>query len=303
MARPKSGTTLSSIQATLAGEGNSLEALQNAQTEHEYSEIAKVNATEAKTEFVIFKLVNTKKKGRVYIDSINDTIHPETKKVERMRLLAGVDSIWLKDQKDVTEEYARNNRRSLIFEGKLLRIPTYDTAAIEFARLSSHCIDNPKRRTGSKTEFFEWNPKKQAEEALKKQHFMIDAMQKALTVPEEVMKKHALYLNVAFIDEVGFPKTTEAIRRDYALKAQQDPKRFMETFESPLVEISFLVKKALSDSKIDVGRERNKAYWATGKFICSIPPHQTVHEYLVEFASAGSPESRDFLEQLKLTVK
>ena len=137
MARPKGGTTLSSIQSTIAGEGNSLEAIQNAQVEHEYSEIAKVNAAEAKTEFVIFKLVNTKKKGRVYIDCINDTINPNTGKVERMRLLSGVDSIWLKDQKDATEDYAKNNRRSLIFEGKLLRIPTYDTTAIEFARMSS----------------------------------------------------------------------------------------------------------------------------------------------------------------------
>ena len=303
MARPKGGTSLSTIQATFAGEGNSPEALQNAQTEHEYSEIAKVNSTEAASEYVVFKLVNTKKKGRVYIDSINDTINPETGKVERMRLLSGIDKIWLKDQKEVTEEYAKLNRRSLIFESKILRLPAYDTAAIEFARMSSHCIDNPKRRTGSKTEFFEWNPQKQAEEALKKQHFMIDAMQKALTVSEDVMKKHALYLNVSFIDEVGFPKTSESIRRDYALKAQQDPQRFMQTLESPLVEISFLVKKALSDSKIDVGRERNKAYWATGKFICSIPPHQSVHEYLVEFASSPSPESRDFLEHLKLTVK
>lgn len=303
MARPKSGTTLSTIQSTIAGEGNSLDAIQNSQTEHEYSEIAKVNAAEPTTEFVVFKLVNTKKKGRVYIDSINDAYNEESKKVERMRLLAGVESIWLKDQKDVTEDYAKQNRRTLMFEGKILRIPTWDTTAIEFARKCSHCIDNPKRRTGSKTEFFEWNPQKQAEEALKKQHFMIDAMQKALTVSEDVMKKHALYLNVSFIDEVGFPKTSESIRRDYALKAQQDPQRFMQTLESPLVEISFLVKKALSDSKIDVGRERNKAYWATGKFICSIPPHQSVHEYLVEYASAGSPESKDFLEQLKLTVK
>lgn len=303
MPRPKGGTTLSTIQTTIAGEGNSLESIQNAQTEHEYSEIAKADAQEAETEFIVFKLVNTKKKGRVYIDSINDSIHPETGKVERMRLLAGVDAIWLKDQKDVTEDYAKNNRRSLTFEGKILRIPSWDKSAIEFARTCSHCIDNPKRRSGSKTEFFEWNPKKQAEEALKKQHFMIDAMQKALTAPDEVMKKHALYLNVSFIDEVGFPKQIESIRRDYALKAQQDPARFMQTFESPLVEISFLVKKALSDSKIDLGRERNKVYWATGKFICSIPPHQTAHEYLVEYASAGSPESRDFLEQLKLTVK
>ena len=301
MARPKGGTSLSTIQNTILGDSH--EELHKVQTEHEYSEIAKADATETPTEFVVFKLVDTKKKGRVYLDSINDTIHPETKKVERMRLLAGVDSVWLKDQKDVTEEYAKLNRRSLIFEGKILRIPSWDTAAIEFARRASHCIDNPSRRTGSKTEYFEWNPKKQAEEALKKQHFMVDAMQKAFTVPDELMKKHALYLNVSFIDEVGFPKQIESIRKDYALKAQQDPKRFMETLDSPLVEISFLVKKALSDSKIDIGRERNKAYWATGKFICSIPPHQAVHDYLVEFASAGSPESRDFLEQLKLTVK
>jgi hypothetical protein len=303
MAKIKSGTTLSSIQQTLAGEGNSLEDIQNHQTEHEYSEIAKTESVEAPNEFVVFKLVNTKKKGRVYIDSINDNINPETGKVERLRLLSGVDKIWLKDQKDVTEDYAKNNRRSLIFESKILKIPYWDTAAIDFARNCSHFIDNPKRKTGSKTEFFEWNPNKQAEEALKKQHFMVKAMQKAFSVSDEVMKKHALYLNVSFIDEVGFAKQTESIRRDYALKAQQDPQRFMQTLESPLVEISFLVKKALSDSKIDVGRERNKAYWATGKFICSIPPHQAVHDYLVEFASAGSPESRDFLEQLKLTVR
>lgn len=301
MARPKGGTSLSTIQNTMLGDAGV--DLQAVQTESHYSEVAKANAAETPTEFVVFKLVDTKKKGRVYLDAINDTMHPQSGKVERMRLLAGVDSVWLKDQKDVTEDYAKMNRRQLIFEGKILRVPSWDTTAIEFLRLSSHCIDNPKRRTGSKTEFFEWNPKKQAEEALKKQHFMIDAMQKALTVDEETMKKHALYLNVSFIDEVGFAKTSESIRRDYALKAQQDPERFMQTFGSPLVEISFLVKKALSDSKIDLGRERNKAYWATGKFICSIPPHQVAHTYLVEFASAGSPEANDFLEQLKMTVK
>jgi len=303
MSKPKSSTTLSSIQSTMLGQSPTLEQINQAQAENDYSEIAKSNSVEAPNEFVIFKLVNTKKKGNIYVDGINDTINPLTDKVERMRLLSGVDTLWVKDQKDITKEYVDSNRRSLMFEGKILRIPAWDTIAIEYARTCSHCIDNPKRRSGSKMEFFEWNPKKQAEEALKKQHFMIDAMQKALSVPEDIMRKHALYLNVSFIDEVGFPKETASIRRDYALKAQQDPQRFMETYDSPLVEISFLVKKALSDSKIDIGRERNKAFWGTGKFICSIPPHQNVHEYLVEFASAGSPEARDFLEQLRFSIK
>lgn len=301
MARPKGGTSLSTIHASSMSheEKQDFHGLQN---EHEYSEVAKSERQESGNDFVIFKLVNTKKKGRVYIDCINDTLHPETGVVERMRLLSGVNEIWQKDQKHVTEEYAKLNRRSLVFEGKILRIPSWDKAAIEFARKCSHCIDNPKRKSGSKTEFFEWNPKKQAEEALKRQHFKIDAMQKALTCPEEQMRKHALYLNVSFIDEVGMPKTTEAIRRDYALKADQDPQRFMETYDSVLVEISFLVKKALSEGKLDVGRERNKVYWGTGKFICSVAPHQTAHDTLVEFASSNTPDGKEFLEQLKLSV-
>lgn len=271
--------------------------------EQGYSNVALSGAKEQTSEWVIFKLVNTKKRGRVYIDCINDTWNPDTKKVERMRLLSGEQAIWVKDQKHLTEDYIRNNRRTMIFEGKICRVPSYDTAAIEFLRLSSHCIDNPNRKTGSKTEFFEWNPVKQAQEAAKKQMLKIEAMKKAFSVDDEHMKKHALYLGISPIDEVGLPKPIEAMRNEYAMKADLDPKGFMESFESPLVEISFLVKKALNQAKIDVGRERNKAYWATGKFICSIMPHQKPIDSLVELASSNTAEGREFLNELKLATQ
>jgi len=301
MARKPSGATLSHIHETMRSPNP--EENYKEQQEIGYSQIALSNSAQTKDEWVVFKLVNTKKKGRVYIDHINDTIHPETGKVERMRLLSGVDSIWLKDQKNVTEDYAKNNRRSLIFEGKICRIPKYDEAAINFARLSSHCIDNPKRKSGSKQEFFEWNPSKQAEEQKKKQMLKLEAIRKAFEVDENFMKKHALYLGVSPIDEVGFAKSLEAMRNEYAMKADLNPQQFLESFQSPLVEISFLIKKALSQAKIDVGRERNKAYWGTGKFICTILQHQTPLDALIELAASNTAEGREFLTELKLATQ
>lgn len=304
MAKSKSGAT-SLAHLHQSSQPISAEQAYKNEQEEGYSQVALGEASKKaqESEWVIFKLVNTKRKGRVYIDCINDTWNPATGKVERMRLLAGTDKIWVKDQKDLTEDYIRNNRRSLVFEGKICRIPKFDETAIEFLRLSSHCIDNPNRKSGSKTEFFEWNPVKQAEAAAKKQMLKIEAMKKAFSVDDEHMKKHALYLGISPIDEVGLSKPIEAMRNEYAMKADLNPKAFMDSFSSPLVEISFLVKKALNQAKIDIGRERNKAYWATGKFICSILGHQKPIDALIELASSNTAEGKEFLTELKLATQ
>lgn len=272
-----------------------------AETMHSF--LAQQDAVEPQAEYRIFKLINNNKRGRVHIDGIDDVYNPATKKVERVRLVSGVNSIWLKDQKDLTEDYVRQNRRTLIFEDKVLRVPSWDSTAIEFIEVSRHLVDNPNRKTGSKTEFYEWNPQKQAELALKQRHQKVEAMKLAMTVSEDKMRKHALFLGVNFVDELGLPKTPDSLRNDYVLKAEENPSNFMETVESPLVHVSFLVKKAIIDAKIDVGRESGKAYWSTGGFICSIPSHMKPQAYLVEFATSGTRESKEFLEQLEIVVK
>ncbi len=79
----------------------------------------------------------------VHVPGIDDVINPQTGKMERVRLLSGVDTIWLKEQKDVTPEYARNNLRSLSFlrGTKILRIPEWDTTALEaIAESRKDCI-------------------------------------------------------------------------------------------------------------------------------------------------------------------
>ena len=61
----------------------------------EISSIAMNEAVKPVNSYVIYKLVDSKKKGRVYIDGIDDDIlNPTTGKRERIWLLSGTSSIW-----------------------------------------------------------------------------------------------------------------------------------------------------------------------------------------------------------------
>lgn len=251
------------------------------------------------SEFVIFRLSNTKKKGRVYIDGQEDMKNPISKRVERARLLAGVESIWMKDQKDLDKDYVKQNRRSLTFEGRTCRIRRDDKAAIEFARLSKHYVDDPSVNTGGMYAFFEWNPQRQAEAALAKRKGKLDAMRKAMDAPSEQMRKHALYLGVHAVDELGIPKREDAIRDEYIMKAEDNPVAFIQSFGSLVVDVTYLVTRALIDAKIDTGREQGRAYYTTGGFICSIPQGRNAKEVLVELATSKTPEGKEFLQKLE----
>lgn len=253
------------------------------------------------TTYTIFKLVNTQRKGRLNIDGIDDAINPKTNKVERIRLLSGVDTIWVKEQKDISDEYVRQNRRSLVFEGKFCRIPNWDHTALEFARLCRSFIESPAYRTkGSRHAFFEWNPARQAEEAAKKNQLKMKCMRLALEAEEEAMRKHAFYLGIKPVDEYGITKNSEAIRNEYFEFAGNNPGLFEQSYGNPRVTVAFLVKKAISDGKIDLTREPGSAYWAmNGGFICGIPLSKVAHEHLIDIALSGTKEGKTFLETLQ----
>lgn len=142
-------------------------------TAQQMSDLAVSDSPKIEVEYTIFKMVNTKRKGRVYIDGIDDDIeNPVTKKRERIWLLSGTSSIWSSDlvEQLKDKDFVRNNRRSLQFEGGILRVPSWDVRQLEFIRNCRHLIDNRGRKTGSRFEFFEYNPAKQQEEALKKRN-------------------------------------------------------------------------------------------------------------------------------------
>jgi hypothetical protein len=253
---------------------------------------------------VIFKLVETHRKGRVRVDGMDQLKNPETGKIEPARLLRGFPSIWVKDQKDLDKEFIAHNRRSLVFEDSVCRIALSDEPGLLFARLCRSNVDTTHPEKASNYRFYEYNPAKQSEEALKQEMELMEMMQKAATVPFEKLKKHALYLGISFADDLGIPKNEDAIRREYMLAAKNRFKDFKNSFDNKIVDISYLVKKAILEAHIDLGRQKGHAHWAVGGgHIALIPASQTPVEYLTELAMGHSDESKQFLSQLQEIIK
>ncbi len=253
-------------------------------------------------EFVIFKPVDNTKQGGIHIHGVDDVVNPKTNGVERIRCLSGVESIWMKDQKDLPPEYVKNNQRTFTFQrgARILRIPKSDKSGLEFLSLTRHNIGSPNRKTGSRYEFYEYNPRKQQEEALKKEMQEIEMAIEASKVEVEPMRKHANYLGISAFDEFGIPKTDEGIRKEYIIAAKRNPARFKKSLNSKEVEVSYLIRKAISENLIDLGGHSGNVTWGAGGFIARIPVGRNTHEYLVELAlNSTSEDGKRFLDQLQ----
>jgi len=252
------------------------------------------------TTYKIFKLSDTKKNGKYHMEGIDDVWNEKKGRMERIRLLRGYPSIWVEDQKGLEKSFVEQNRRSLIFDRRVLRIADYDMEALEFLSLCNANLDNPNKKGTRKITFFQWNPQRTAELERAKRVAKVEAIKYASLAGDEEMRKHCNFLGITFVDELGMPKSLEALRNDYELYAEAQPNKFMQSAGSKEVEIAFIVKKALIDNKIDTTTKRGSAYWSNnGGFICKIPADKKPQNYLVEFAMFSQDDSRAFLEQLK----
>ena len=255
------------------------------------------------TTFKIFKLSDTKKNGRYHMEGIDDVWNEKKSRMERIRLLRGYPSIWVEDQKGLEKSFVEQNRRCLIFDRRVLRIADYDVEALEFLSLCNANLDNPNKKGTRKITFFQWNPQRTAELERAKRVAKVEAIKYASLASEDEMRKHCNFLGITFTDELGMPKSMDALRNDYELYAEAQPNKFMQSAGSKEVEIAFIVKKALIDNKIDTTTKRGSAYWSNnGGYICKIPSDKKPQNYLVEFAMFPQDESKAFLEQLKKLV-
>jgi hypothetical protein len=206
----------------------------------------------------------------------------------------------VEDQKGLEKSFVEQNRRSLIFDRRVLRIADYDMEALEFLSLCNANLDNPNRKGTRKITYFQWNPQRTAELERAKRVAKVEAIKYASLASDEEMRKHCNFLGITFVDELGMPKSLEALRNDYELYAEAQPNKFMQSAGSKEVEIAFVVKKALIDNKIDTTTKRGSAYWSNnGGYICKIPSDKKPQNYLVEFAMYPQDESKAFLDQLK----
>ena len=253
---------------------------------------------------VIFKLANSNSKCGVWIPNVDNVINPKTGKMETIRLLNGVESIWQKDQKDLTPDAIKMGYRSLEFPrgSRILVIPEWDTAALEFARITRHNIGSPNNKLGSRFEFYEYDPEKQQKEAYEKEVQEMRMVLEAQKLPEDHMRKIASYLGIQFIDDLGREKSEDGIRTELMLKAKKNPVLFEKLLKSKKeVDVAFMIKSAILANRIEL--KQGGAHWAkTGVKICNIPPTIKPLLYLTELALTNSDEGKGFLEQIQQNI-
>lgn len=259
--------------------------------------------------FVVFKLYKNDRRGGVFIPYIDYAIDPRTITDEKphgdgpemIRLLRGVPTIWAKEQKNLTPEYIKKNARYIEWPmgTKFKTVPVHDVTMLEFMRVCRHNVKNENRTSGSKTEFFEYDPSEVAKERLQKEHLEMVAIIKANSVPFDEMKKHAFYLKVSLTNELGLLRDEGQLRPEYMIAAKRNPKLFMETIGSKEVEINFLVRSAIIENKIDISRKDGHIHWANGGLICTCPKKEDAIEVLSQFALSKTKDGEEFLNHLK----
>lgn len=299
------GATLRDVQQAMAGEPKHQEEIF---TSPSYSTpVSDINSVGqvAEKRYVIFKLVK-RKRGRTRIDGICDAVqNPQTKRRERVWLLNGALSIWQSEILDLLKDkdYVNRNRRSLTFEDGVCRIPVEDELAIEFARVNKHNVGD--RRSGNgKFDFYEYDANAEQKARLERQMKKINVVLKVKDMPVDKMKKLASFLGIMPFDELGQLKEADGIRHELLIKADSQPELVDKYFDSKEVEISYLVKKAIIEAKIDLTGQAGNALWAGGKgFICKVPSTRKPHEYLTELAMTNSEDGRRFYEQLQQMVQ
>lgn len=256
---------------------------------------------------VLFKLVKNKK-GRMWLDNCCDNVtNPKTSNPERIWLLNGARSIWDSDLEYLLKDKNRYERArrgmDIVFLDGVCRVRSDDKLRLEFMRFNKKNVG--KRRTGTVPgDYYEYDPVQEQQDRHQKQMMKIEMIMKASEMPIEKARPLAAFLGVRFFDDLGQPISDAGIKTELALKADSDPVTFQKYLGSREVEVSWMVRRALVDSKIDVGDASGNIRWANGSgYITRIPSTRKPLEYLTELANTNSEEGRRFLEQLKEVVK
>jgi len=254
-----------------------------------------------KQENRVFKLEGNKKQGTVTIMGVEDVTDPKTGNPRRMRWLRGANSIWMDEQQqfDKIKGYVEKNVLSLVIQKGTFSVDVHDKLKNMVVDLSNRNLDNPNRKGIMKEYYKEWNTAKQANEEMELEEMEFKAMGIAHTALIDDIVPHAHYLGVDFIDPIsGHPLDEQGIRKQYVRKAKADPKKFMNSIHSPVVQMGYKIRRAIDGGKIDLGKQPGQAFWQDGGFISVVPQGRNAVEFLTEFAQMQNESSKQFVFQL-----
>lgn len=212
----------------------------------------------------------------------SQVVFDEEKGVQRnARLLRGIDTIWVDEQKDLEPKFVARNKPTLTFNNGQLIIPVAQANTIKYLLLCSDFEGCTRPAINRRPRYRLVNT--EAEEAVKLEakKKVKDASDKAWGTSIENLIPHAKYLGISMINDKGLSKSDEALIHDYVNKAEAQPDLFLRTYNNPKVKMYGLVKKAFEQSMIVY--VDGQAIWSDTKaVICQVPEGKNPPDYLAE---------------------
>lgn len=264
------------------------------------------STTELPTQkYFVFRLVK-KKVRRLTLDGIcHEVLNPNTKRLETIRLIRGASSIWTSELTELLKDkdYVGKNRIGLHFEDGICRIGSHEVVKLEYARMNRNNVGKVRNGSG-KYDYYEYDAAEEQKMRHEKQMNRINLIQTISGMDEKKMIKLALFLGVKpYDEEVGLPKTPDGYRTELLIKADTQSDIVSRYLNAKEVEVSYLVRKGITDAKIDLGGQTGNVIWSgNGGYIGKIPSGRKPLEYLTELAMTNSNEGKQFKEQLEQMI-
>jgi hypothetical protein len=223
--------------------------------------------------------------------------------VRKVRYIDGIDTIFVDEQQErkIDEKWANENAWTPEFiYGSLSLLYPQDELKIMRMMLSDKCKNKKTKRHQGTAHIFELV---NTEEASQQTLDMLDEKFKAAGRAREASKNfaaieaHAKYLGIKYKDSFGLDREPMDIIVDYLRKAEADPATFNKSFDSPMVQASYLVRKALEDGTINVTKVRGEARWSdSDSVITTYDVNKDPFDQLVDYST--SEAGQKFLKML-----
>lgn len=203
------------------------------------------------------------------------------------RLLRGIHTLWMDEQKELDPKYVARNKPTLSFNNGQLHISASETNTVKYLMLRSDFegCKNPTINRKPRYKLLDTEAEETARLELKKR--IKQASDLAWDARMEKLIPHAKYLGISFVNDKGFQKSEDALRTDYVNKAEAQPELFLRTFENPKVKMYGMVKTAFEKNQI-IYLDGQAMWTDTQAVICQVP-------------HARQGNVADFLAELMLT--
>lgn len=221
------------------------------------------------------------------------TLDEATGKNRMWRCIKGEDSIWVDEQNDF-EVQSDEDYESLLFLDGRLTVRGFEKNKLAALFHQDTYADKKYKKANVSPVFRLIDEDKDLDIALDR----LDTEYEALKIAKECADEEMLpFAYVLGIDTNG---TYKAIRKEFILKAKQNPSYFIKYFVDPKNDISYQVHKALTGNLISASVIEGKLVWTESrKVIMDAPKNLDIAQHIAKLVMQNDADAIKLVEQLK----